>query len=43
MPSTVYLSLGSNIGDLAVNLRAAITALEDAGVRVRKVSSFYET
>jgi 2-amino-4-hydroxy-6-hydroxymethyldihydropteridine diphosphokinase len=43
MPSTVYLSLGSNIGDRAVNLRAAIAAIEGAGVRVKKVSSFYET
>lgn len=44
MPSeTIYLSLGSNIGDRAANLKAAIAALPDAGVRVRKVSSFYET
>jgi 2-amino-4-hydroxy-6-hydroxymethyldihydropteridine diphosphokinase len=44
MPSTlVYLSLGSNIGDRAANLKAAIQALEDAAVRVQKVSSFYET
>ncbi|HXM15140.1 MAG TPA: 2-amino-4-hydroxy-6-hydroxymethyldihydropteridine diphosphokinase [Candidatus Eremiobacteraceae bacterium] len=39
----VYLSLGSNIGDRAANLNAAIAALPDAGVRVRKVSAFYET
>jgi 2-amino-4-hydroxy-6-hydroxymethyldihydropteridine diphosphokinase len=39
----VYLSLGSNIGDRVENLRAAIAALRDAGVRVEKVSSFYET
>jgi 2-amino-4-hydroxy-6-hydroxymethyldihydropteridine diphosphokinase len=39
----VYLSLGSNIGDRAGNLNAAIAALPDAGVRVRKVSAFYET
>ena len=39
----VYLSLGSNIGDRAANLNAAIGALADAGVRVSKVSSFYET
>ena len=44
MPSTlVYLSLGSNIGDRAKNLRTAIAALERVGVRVKKVSSFYET
>lgn len=40
---TVYLSLGSNLGDRAKNLRSAIAALADAGVRVTKVSSFYET
>jgi len=40
---TVYLSLGSNIGDRAKNLHAAIAALAGAGVRVTKVSSFHET
>ncbi len=40
---TVYLSLGSNLGERAKNLRAAIAALADAGLRVDKVSSFYET
>lgn len=39
----VFLSLGSNIGDRASNLNAAMAALADAGVRVKKVSSFYET
>jgi 2-amino-4-hydroxy-6-hydroxymethyldihydropteridine diphosphokinase len=39
----VYLSLGSNIGDRAANLNTAIAALPNAGVRVRKVSAFYET
>jgi 2-amino-4-hydroxy-6-hydroxymethyldihydropteridine diphosphokinase len=39
----VYLSLGSNVGDREENLRTAIAALEDAGVRVTRVSSFYET
>jgi 2-amino-4-hydroxy-6-hydroxymethyldihydropteridine diphosphokinase len=41
--TTVYLSLGSNIGDRAGNLRAAIAALPGAAVRVTRVSSFYET
>ena len=41
--TSVFLSLGSNIGDRAANLKAAIAALPDAGLRVRKVSSFYET
>jgi len=40
---TVYLSLGSNVGDREENLRAAIAALGEAGVRVTCVSSFYET
>jgi 2-amino-4-hydroxy-6-hydroxymethyldihydropteridine diphosphokinase len=40
---TVYLSLGSNVGDRGKNLHAAIAALADAGVRVTRVSSFYET
>jgi len=40
---TVYLSLGSNLGDRAGNLRAAIARLAGAGVRVTKVSSLYET
>jgi 2-amino-4-hydroxy-6-hydroxymethyldihydropteridine diphosphokinase len=39
----VYLSLGSNMGDRAKNLRAAIEELPHAGVAVTKVSSFYET
>jgi 2-amino-4-hydroxy-6-hydroxymethyldihydropteridine diphosphokinase len=40
---TLYLSLGSNVGDKVENLRTAISALPDGGVRVAKVSSFYET
>jgi len=39
----IYLSLGSNVGDRARNLKAAIAALPDAGVSVRRVSAFYET
>jgi 2-amino-4-hydroxy-6-hydroxymethyldihydropteridine diphosphokinase len=41
--TTVYLSLGSNIGDREQNLRTAIAALAEANVRVTRVSSFYET
>lgn len=41
--TTVYLSLGSNIGDREGNLRAAIVALADAKVRVKRASSLYET
>jgi 2-amino-4-hydroxy-6-hydroxymethyldihydropteridine diphosphokinase len=40
---TIYLSLGSNVGEREMHLRTAIAALADAGVRVTKVSSFYET
>jgi 2-amino-4-hydroxy-6-hydroxymethyldihydropteridine diphosphokinase len=39
---TVYLSLGSNLGDRAENLRAAIRSLEELG-QIQAVSSFYET
>jgi 2-amino-4-hydroxy-6-hydroxymethyldihydropteridine diphosphokinase len=39
----VYMSLGSNVGDRETNLRAAIAALPAAGVRVTRVSAFYET
>jgi 2-amino-4-hydroxy-6-hydroxymethyldihydropteridine diphosphokinase len=40
---TVFLSLGSNVGDRQENLRAAIAALPAAGVDVKRVSSIYET
>lgn len=40
---TIYLSLGSNIGDREKNLRNAIAGLAEAKVRVTRVSSFYET
>jgi|SRR5437762_9948718 len=43
MSLTTYLSLGSNLGDRAANLRAAISALPSAGFHVTKVSAFYET
>jgi 2-amino-4-hydroxy-6-hydroxymethyldihydropteridine diphosphokinase len=40
---TVYLSLGSNVGDREANLRAAIAALPANGIQVKRVSSIYET
>lgn len=40
---TIFLSLGSNVGDREKNLRAAIAQLPAAGVNIAKVSSFYET
>jgi 2-amino-4-hydroxy-6-hydroxymethyldihydropteridine diphosphokinase len=42
MGKVVYLSLGSNLGDRAANLREAIGQLEAAGT-TRAVSAFYET
>ncbi len=43
MKQTVYLSLGSNVGDRARNLQDAIAALGCAGVRAVRLSSTYET
>jgi 2-amino-4-hydroxy-6-hydroxymethyldihydropteridine diphosphokinase len=40
---TVYLSLGSNVGDRARNLQDAIAALGKAGVHVVRASAVYET
>ena len=40
---TVYLSLGSNIGDRERNLRAALEHLDTAGIRIARVSPVYET
>ena len=40
---TIFLSLGSNIGDREKNLRTAISSLADVKVHVTRVSSFYET
>jgi len=40
--NTVYLSLGSNVGDRAANLREAVSRLDPLGT-VLAVSSFYET
>jgi 2-amino-4-hydroxy-6-hydroxymethyldihydropteridine diphosphokinase len=42
MQQTVYLSLGSNVGNRGDSLREAIARLDAAG-RVVSVSSFYET
>jgi 2-amino-4-hydroxy-6-hydroxymethyldihydropteridine diphosphokinase len=40
---TVYLSLGSNIGDRQNNLQTAIDKLHKADLQVRRISSLYET
>ena len=44
MPArTAYLGLGSNVGDSAGHLRAAVEMLRERGVEVAAVSSTYET
>lgn len=40
---TIYLSLGSNVGDRAAHIARAIDALDAAGVRVLRQSSLYST
>ena len=40
---TVYIGLGSNLGDRAENLRAARQRIEESGLRIRRASSLYET
>jgi 2-amino-4-hydroxy-6-hydroxymethyldihydropteridine diphosphokinase len=40
---TVYIALGSNIGEREENLRAALQHLPGVGVHVKRVSSLYET
>jgi 2-amino-4-hydroxy-6-hydroxymethyldihydropteridine diphosphokinase len=42
MEKVAYLSLGSNVGDRAANLREALAHLEEAG-HLLAVSAFYET
>jgi 2-amino-4-hydroxy-6-hydroxymethyldihydropteridine diphosphokinase len=39
----IAIALGSNLGDRAGNLRAALRALADEGVTVGRVSSIWET
>jgi len=39
----VYIALGSNVGDRAHNLREAVHLLDRYAIRVKKVSSLYET
>ena len=40
---TVYLSLGSNLGDRELHLQRALAYLEQERIRVRRQSSVYET
>jgi 2-amino-4-hydroxy-6-hydroxymethyldihydropteridine diphosphokinase len=39
----VFLSLGSNLGDRAANIRRAVEQLDRVRVRVRRLSSLYRT
>lgn len=41
--ATVYLSLGSNVGGRSENIRKAIQLLEEKNIKIRQISSFYET
>ncbi|OFV91495.1 MAG: 2-amino-4-hydroxy-6-hydroxymethyldihydropteridine diphosphokinase [Acidobacteria bacterium RIFCSPLOWO2_02_FULL_61_28] len=42
-PTSVYLSLGSNVGDRLENLRRACLTLEARGIGIRRASAVYET
>ena len=42
-PRAGYLGLGSNVGDRAAQISAALTALPAEGIEVEAVSSLYET
>lgn len=39
----IFIGLGSNLGDRIANIRAALQLMEQAGIRVLKTSSLYET
>jgi 2-amino-4-hydroxy-6-hydroxymethyldihydropteridine diphosphokinase len=41
--TTVYIALGTNVGDREHNLREALRLLAEADVRILKISSIYET
>ncbi len=43
MPDNVYLSFGSNVGNKRQNIERAYIELESAGVKLLKISSFYQT
>src|SRR5450432_840650 len=40
---SIYLALGSNLGDRTANLRAAVAQLTREGTQVLRASSIYET
>ena len=41
--TTVYLALGTNVGDREKNLREAIRLISESGVHITKISGTYET
>lgn len=41
--ATVYLSFGSNLGGRPENIRKAFKMLEEKKIKIRRISSFYET
>ena len=41
--TTVYIALGSNVGNREQNLREAIRLLAETGMRILKISNIYET
>ena len=40
---TVYIALGSNLGEREENLRTALLHFPEVGIRIKRVSSVYET
>jgi 2-amino-4-hydroxy-6-hydroxymethyldihydropteridine diphosphokinase len=40
---TVYIALGTNVGEREANLLQALRLLPESGVHIRRVSSIYET
>jgi 2-amino-4-hydroxy-6-hydroxymethyldihydropteridine diphosphokinase len=40
---TVYIALGTNVGDRQGNLREALRRIEESGIQISKCSSTYET
>ena len=42
-PAIVYLSAGSNLGDRKAHLIGGIESLRSAGIKIRRISSAYET